>query len=116
MGKGNYIVVRRMMLLGVVMTAFFLVDGFVLFLTNGLTSDAGPVFPWLGGSFNSNRSSGTGLMIIGGISLAVVVVGWLTYGRSVRSEYFSSLSKPASGTHIRQKENSQKAATAQQES
>ncbi len=116
MGKGNYVVVRRMTLLGIVMTAFFLVDGLVLFLTNGLTSDAGPIFPWLGGYFNSNRSSGTGLMIIGSISLVVVVVGWLAYGRNVRAEYLSLGHKSPVSTHFKDREVSQKASTSQKES
>ncbi len=86
---GNYLVVRRMTILGVVMTTFLVVDGLVLLLTNGLTMDAGPLFPWLGGSFNSNHSSGAGLLVIAAIALVVMAVGWFAYGRKVREEYLA---------------------------
>ncbi len=89
--KGNYIAVRRTTILGLIMTGFLLVDGLVLLLTNGLTMDAGPLFPWLGGSFNSNRSSGAGLLVIAAIALVVMAVGWFAYGRKVRAEYQESL-------------------------
>ena len=83
----RYRVVKRMTILGVVVTAFCLVDGLVLFLTNGLRSDAGPLFPWLGGVFTKNRSSGTGLLVIGALGVVVMLVGWFTYGRRVRAEH-----------------------------
>jgi hypothetical protein len=96
--SGNWTVVRRMTILGAVLTLFFLVDGLVLLLTNGLGSDAGPVFPWLGGSFTKNRSSGAGLLIIGVIALLVMLVGWFAYGRRVRAAHRAEhAASPASG-------------------
>lgn len=85
----RYRVVKRMTVLGVIVTAFCLVDGLVLFLTNGLGSDAGPLFPWLGWVFTKNRSSGTGLLVIGALGVVVMGVGWFTYGRRVRAEYLA---------------------------
>ena len=85
----RYRVVKRMTILGVVVVAFCLVDGLVLFLTNGLGSDAGPLFPWLGGVFTKNRSSGTGLLVIGALGVVVLAVGWFTYGRRVRAEHLA---------------------------
>ncbi len=88
-------VVKRMTIIGALLTAFFLIDGLVLFLTGGLSADAGPVFPWLGGVFTKNRSSGTGLLIIGVLSLVVLLTGWFTYGRRVRAEHLASVGSEA---------------------
>jgi len=82
----RYRVVKRMMIIGAVIIAFCLVDGLVLFVTNGLGSDAGPLFPWLGGVFTKSRSSGAGLLVIGALGVVVLGVGWFTYGRRIRAE------------------------------
>lgn len=90
-------VVKRMTIVGALLTTFFLVDGLALFATGGLSGDAGPVFPWLGGAFTKNRSSGTGLLIIGVLALAVLLTGWFTYGRRVRAEHLASARSAGSG-------------------
>jgi hypothetical protein len=92
--EARWRVVKRMMIVGGVLTAFFLVDGLVLLLTDGLNSDAGPLFPWLGGVFSENRSSGAGLLIIGVLALIVLAVGWVAYGRKVRDAHLRSAGVP----------------------
>jgi hypothetical protein len=87
----RYRVVKRMTIIGAVVVAFCLIDGLVLFLTNGLGSDAGPLFPWLGGVFTKNRSSGTGLLVIGALGVVVLAVGWFSYGRRLRADYRAEL-------------------------
>ncbi len=87
--EARYRLVVRMTVVGVLVTAFCLVDGLVLLLTDGLRSDAGPLFPWLGGVFTKNRSSGAGLLVIGALGAIVMLVGWLTYGRRVRAEHLA---------------------------
>jgi hypothetical protein len=83
---GSYKTVRRMTILGAVLAAFLLVDGFVLFLTGGLNGDATPVFLFLGGSFaNANRSSGTNLLIMGVLLALVTFAGWWWLGRPLRA-------------------------------
>lgn len=82
----RYKIVRRAMVVGSLLAAVILIDGFVLFLTNGLNSDAAPIFPWLGGVWASkNRSSGTGLLVMGALLVVVLLVGWFAYGRRVRA-------------------------------
>jgi hypothetical protein len=85
----RYRVVVRMTIFGAIVIAFCLVDGLVLLLTNGLSSDSGPLFPWLSGVFAKNHSSGAGLLVIGLIGVVVIVVGWFTYGRKIRAEHLS---------------------------
>ncbi len=83
---GSYKTVRRMTIVGAVLAAFLLVDGFVLFLTGGLNGDATPVFLFLGGSFaTANRSSGTNLLIMGALLALVTFAGWWWLGRPLRA-------------------------------
>jgi hypothetical protein len=56
---------RRFLILAAVLATAVLADGIVLAVTGGLSSDATPVFPVLGGSFAKTRNSGTSLIIIG---------------------------------------------------
>ena len=84
---GSYKTVRRLTIIGAVVSGFLLIDGLLLFLTNGLNSDATPVFLFLGGSFaNANRSSGTNLLILGVLLTAVTFVGWWRVGRPLRAQ------------------------------
>lgn len=90
--ENRYKTLIRAMILGCLGAAFILIDGLVLFLTGGLSSDAGPLFPWLGGAFASkNRSSGTGLLVIGVFLVVVLAIGWFTYGRQLRARYLAEL-------------------------
>jgi hypothetical protein len=83
---GSYRTVRRFTLVGAALSAFLVIDGLVLFATGGLSSDATPVFPVLGGSFASaSRSSGTNLIIIGVIMSLVTLAGWWRIGRPLRA-------------------------------
>lgn len=90
--EARYKILVRAMILGCLGAAFILIDGLVLFATGGLSSDAGPLFPWLGGAFaNKNRSSGTGLLVIGVMLLVVLAIGWFTYGRKMRAAYLAEM-------------------------
>ncbi len=82
--NGSYKTVRRFTIVGGCVSAFVLIDGLFLFITGGLNSDATPVFPMFGGSFNANRSSGTSLLILGVMLAAVSFFGWWTLGRRLR--------------------------------
>lgn len=86
----NWKTVRLFTIIAAFLAGFLLVDGLALFATGGLSADAGPVFPWLGGTFTKNHSSGTGILIIGALAVAVLVIGWFTYGRRVRAQYLAS--------------------------
>jgi hypothetical protein len=76
--------VRRFTILGACVSAFVLIDGVILLLTGGLSSDATPVFPVLGGSFSATRSSGTSLVIMGVLLAVITLVGWWALGRRPR--------------------------------
>ncbi len=62
---GSHTTVRRFCVVGALGSAFMLIDGLVLLITNGLHSDATQVFPVLGGAFSKTRASGTSLIILG---------------------------------------------------
>jgi hypothetical protein len=76
--------VRRFTILGACVSAFVLIDGIILLVTGGLSSDATPVFPVLGGSFSATRSSGTSLVIMGVLLAVITIVGWWALGRRPR--------------------------------
>lgn len=76
--------VRRFTILGACVSAFVLIDGVILLVTGGLSSDATPVFPVLGGSFSATRSSGTSLVIMGVLLAVITLVGWWALGRRPR--------------------------------
>jgi len=82
----RYEMVRRLTIIGSVVAALLLVDGLILFFTNGLSSDATPVFPVLGGTFSKAHSSGTSLIIMAVMLGIVVAVGWFGLGRKLRGE------------------------------
>lgn len=82
---GSYKTVRRFTILGGCVAAFVLIDGLVLLVTNGLSSDATPVFPMLGGGFSKTHSSGASLIILGIILAVVSFAGWWTLGRRLRA-------------------------------
>lgn len=83
---GSYKTAFRMTMVGVVISAFLLIDGLVLFFTGGLNGDATPVFPVFGGSWaNDNRSSGTSLLIIGVLMAIVTFAGWWRLARPLRT-------------------------------
>jgi hypothetical protein len=76
---------KRLVILGAVLAAFVLIDGIVLAATGGLSSDATPIFPVLGGPFAKTRSSGTSLIIIGALlALLTAAGGWLLARRGRR--------------------------------
>ena len=82
----RYKMVRRLTIAGSVVAALLLVDGLILFFTNGLSSDATPVFPVLGGTFAKTHSSGTSLIIMAVMRGIVLAVGWFGLGRKLRDE------------------------------
>lgn len=75
---------RRFLILAAILAAAVLADGIVLAATNGLSSDATPVFPVLGGSFAKTRNSGTSLIILGVLMELVIVAAWFVMGRRAR--------------------------------
>lgn len=83
---GSYKVVRRFTIAGGLAATAVLIDGLVLLFTNGLSSDATPVFPVLGGVFSRTRSSGASLVILAAIMIALTLVGRWTLGRRLRAE------------------------------
>lgn len=84
--RDRYRLVKRVMIFCGIVTALVLIDGMVLSFTNGLKTDAQPIFPWLGGVWASkNRSSGFGLLIIGALAAAILLVGWFCYVRGLRA-------------------------------
>ncbi len=83
MSGGNK-TIRRFTILGACVSAFVLIDGVVLLVTGGLSSDATPVFPVLGGSFSATRSSGTSLLIMDVLLAVITLVGWWKLGRRPR--------------------------------
>ncbi len=72
-------VLRRLTIFGLLIGAFVFIDGLVLLFTNGLTSDATPIFPVLG--FAKTRSSGASVVILGVAILVLTVVGRWWMGR-----------------------------------
>ena len=93
--SGNYRTIRRFTILGACLSAFVLLDGVVLLVTGGLSSDATPVFPMLGGSFNATRSSGTSLLIMGVLLAVITFAGWWKLGRRLRDAQRSASSGSA---------------------
>ena len=82
--SGSNKTIRRLTILGGLLSAFVLIDGVVLLVTGGLSSDATPVFPMLGGTFSATRSSGTSLIIMGALLAVVTFAGWWKLGRRPR--------------------------------
>lgn len=78
---------RLVMIIGAAFSAFLLIDGLVLLLSNGLQKDATPLFGWLGGSFASNHSSGAALILIGVLLLIVLGGGWFANRRRAHAAH-----------------------------
>jgi hypothetical protein len=77
---------RRLTIFGAVVGAFVLIDGLVLFFTHGLSTDATPVLPVLGGSFAKTRSSGVSVIILGVVLVALTLTGRWWLGRRLRPD------------------------------
>ena len=75
---------RRFLIFAAVLATAVLADGIILAATGGLSSDATPVFPVLGGSFAKTRNSGTSLIIIGVLMELVIMAAWIVTSRRAR--------------------------------
>ena len=75
----NRRVLRRLTIFGFLIGTFVFVDGLVLLFTNGLGTDASPIFPVLG--FSKTRSSGASVVILGVLILVLTAAGRWWMGR-----------------------------------